>query len=83
MSQWLHTLRVADVWRNESLPFQSRRDEIVRRIKGSRFWDADDYDLECIVSDMAEAEETNGFDASWDEFYNWADENRVWVETFR
>lgn len=82
MPHWAHTLRVADVWRNEDMPFPARRDEIVRRIKASRFWDADDYDLEGIVSDLQNAEDVRGFDAAWEEFYYWADDQRVWVETF-
>ena len=64
------------------MSFAERRAEVVRRIKASRFWDADDYDLEGIVADLQDSEETHGFDAAWDEFYNWADENRVWVQTF-
>lgn len=81
---WRHTLKLRDVFHDEDKLFVERRDAIVARIKSAAWFkraDGDDDDLCAIVTDLAEAETTDDFDESWRDFYDWADENRVWVET--
>jgi hypothetical protein len=81
MNNWSATLRIADVWKNEELTFEQRRDEIVARIK--RLPDCEhDAGLEDIATDLEEAGDVPTFDQAWDHFYDWADLNRVWVATF-
>lgn len=79
--RWFYRLELADIWRNDSLTFQERRDEIVRRIESAPFYATSEYDLPAIVADMATADEPEWFDDCWDTFYDWADVNGVWVET--
>lgn len=82
MSNWDYTLRLGDMFHDENMSFEQRRDEIVRRIRASRFWDEDDGELVTTVSDLSAAWDVDEFDQFWDKFYDWADWNRVWVETF-
>jgi hypothetical protein len=80
-AHWLHQLDVADVFHDEDKPFLLRRDVMVARIKAAPFYDEDDMELERIVEDLAYAETPDEWDGPWDEFYDWADDSRVWIKT--
>jgi hypothetical protein len=85
MTVWKYKLRLSDFWRtweDQDWSFERFRDETVRRIKASRFWDEDDMDLGEIVNELAETDDISYFDDVWAGFYDWADVNRVWVETY-
>jgi hypothetical protein len=80
---WDHELRLGDVFHNEEMTFEDRRDAIVARIRKARWYDEDDIALWEAVDGLANAEDTDEFDAWWDAFYDWCDAGkRVWVETF-
>lgn len=81
MAVWLYTLRIKDVFYNEGMSFEEKRDEIVKRIKASDFWNSDDLVLVIIVDGLAGSEDTEEFDGWWSTFYDYADYYRVWVET--
>lgn len=81
MAVWLYTLRIKDVFYNEDMSFEEKRDEIVKRIKASDFWDSDDHTLVNVVSGLAESVDTEKFDGWWNTFYDYADHYRVWVQT--
>lgn len=82
MPRWDHTLKLKDIFHNDELPFEKKRDEIVRRIKSSKFYDKDNYDLWNVVDDLSRAKNVAEFDQDWDAFYDYADSARIWVETF-
>lgn len=82
MPEWFGTLKLSDVFQDEDTPFPERREEIVRRIRAASFFDEDDYELVEITESLSSASDTQDFDDQWELFYNWADYNRVWVETF-
>lgn len=83
INRWDHRLQLGDVFHNEDMPFEQRRDEIVRRIKAARFYRTDDrsLSLDDIVDELADAEDYDEFDDAWDSFYDYADVHRIWVET--
>lgn len=81
INRWNHTLALGDVFRNEDMPFEARRDEIVRRIKAARWYDEDDSTLWHVVDELADTTDPDDFDEPWDEFYDWCDANRVWIDT--
>lgn len=81
MVTWAHRLRLKDVFRNEEMTFEKRRDAIVQRIKASSWYTDDEYDLINTVEELEEASDADQFDEVWNYFYDWADVNRVWVET--
>lgn len=82
MATWLHTLRLADVFHNDDMTREQRRDAIVERIRSAPFYDEDDFELVGTVDELAETDTAEYMDQVWDAFYDWADINRVWVETF-
>lgn len=79
---WLLTVNLADVFRNEELTFEERRDAIVQRIRASGWITEDDYSLDNLVEELGDAEDTDEFDAVWDVLYDHADADRVWIATF-
>lgn len=82
MSAWKYRVDLKDVFHDENRTFEERRDEIVGRIKTAGFYDEDDEYLGELVAYIEESEDVDEFNVSWDEFYDWADVNRVWVATF-
>lgn len=89
MANWKHTLKLGDVFHAEDMTFPERRDAIVARIRAAGWFKraaADEdfdfgYEITNIVDDLADADDPSAFDAAWEAFYDWADEQRVWVET--
>lgn len=84
MPEWSYKLQLGDVFHNEDMALAEIRDVVVARIKRAPFYDENhDGELTEIVDELAEVEDVDEFDAVWDRFYDWADFNRVWVETFK
>lgn len=81
MSLWLCTLKLKDIFHDETKSFEQRRDVIAARIKTAAFYDENDFELVDMVDQLEFAETAEAFNDYWAEFYNWADDNRVWVET--
>jgi hypothetical protein len=83
MAAWRHTLELADIFHDDDLSFEQRRDEIVRRIKAAPFYDSGrcDFDLVDLVDQLEHAEEIEHFDDYWSDFYDYCDVNRIWVAT--
>lgn len=82
MVRWAGQLELGDMFHDESKPFEQRRDIIVERIRSAVWWDEDDYDLTTITEELSDTEGIDEFDEVWGQFYDWADANRVWVDTF-
>lgn len=80
---WNYKLQLGDLFHNDDMRFEQRRDAIVARIKASRFYDADDLVLDDILYELAGAQEPDDFDGPWSWFYDYADMHRIWVETIR
>lgn len=81
---WDRRINLKDVFRNEDMTFEQRRDVIVRRIKRSPWYtEQEDYShLHDVVIDLEEADDAEEFDSAWDEMYDLADIDRVWIATF-
>lgn len=82
---WAEKVLLGDIWRNEDLTFEERRDAIVARLKTSRWFKNADEDEswgvhEIIAYHLAEAEDADRFDECWDELYDHADCDRVWID---
>lgn len=82
MPSWTHTINLAMIFHDEDRTFMERRDEIVARIKWSSAY-IDEFDdvVDAIVEALAQTCDISEFDELWNEFYDWADDNRVWVST--
>ncbi len=83
---WAHTINLKDVWRNDNYTFPERRDVIVARLRRSNWFtgrDTSGFDeLGEVVANLADAEDGTEFDEWWDELYDHADRDRVWIATF-
>jgi hypothetical protein len=82
MAVWKWTLDLEDVFHNEEMTYEQRRDEIVRRIKAGAWYVEDDFDLVDLTDQLEFAEEQDHFNDYWNDFYNWADDARLWIKTF-
>ncbi|MFD6400753.1 hypothetical protein [Nocardia sp. NPDC060249] len=83
---WAEKIDLSDVFRDPAMTFIERRDAIVARLKQSRwFKDADPHEFDgvhdIVDEHLAEAENTDEWDAWWDELYDLADYARVWIGT--
>lgn len=80
---WERRLNFADVVHNEALSFEQRRDAIVDRLRHSAwFAGRDEFDeLVEAVDNLARADDADEFDGWWDEIYDVADYDRVWIVT--
>ena len=80
---WAHHISLEDVFHNDDLSFTEKRDAIVARIRASSWYKGYDEtgDMSEIVEDLAAATDTDEFDAAWDELYDIADADRVWIAT--
>lgn len=84
MPQWTYTIRLADVFHNEAMTFQERRDAIAARLRNSQ-WLADAGEgstLWYLVDELADAGNTAEFDGPWQQIYDIADADRAWIATF-
>lgn len=84
MRQWKHVLNIKYFWNSPDLTLEQRRDKIVWLIRRAPFYQLDDAEwgeLRDRVNDLAAAEGVEAFDEAWDEIYDWADHNDVWIKT--
>jgi hypothetical protein len=81
---WDRKISLADVFHNDEMGFEQKRDTIVARIRATR-WLRDygeDGDLPQFVEELAGARTPDEFDGPWDCIYDIADADRVWIATF-
>lgn len=80
---WDRKLDVSDVFHNDALTFEQRRDSIVRKIRNSGWLDGRDMfdDLVLAVEGLENADDVDEFDGWWDEVYDHADYDRAWIST--
>jgi hypothetical protein len=83
MAEWLKKIPLGDVFHNEEMTFEQRRDETVRRLRSSGWltMTADDFDLSDMFDELGETRDGNEFDEVWDRIYDQADYDRVWIGT--
>lgn len=79
---WDVTLYLGDVFHNEDLTFEEKRDEIVQRIQNSGWLEATDSDTFAeLVEELGDTDDVEEFDQVWDLIYDQANLDRVWIET--
>lgn len=83
LKSWAQKIDLSAVFHNEELGFIEKRDAIVRILRASKWVkDADEFGrLVEIVDNLAEVEDEDEFDGWWDELYDEADYDRVWITT--
>ena len=83
LPSWANHVNLRDVFNDESLSFEERRDEIVRRLRASSWLRGRDEfeDPMEIIEWLAVAEDAEEFDELWDDLYDHADRERCWIGT--
>lgn len=83
MGNWFLTIDLADVWQDENLPFEEKRDTICKRIRSSNWAKLTPYPghLNELVNAVGATISLGGFDAAFNELYDLADNDGVWIET--
>lgn len=86
MAHWLLTVDVSDFWNDESLTLADRAELAVVRVKGSNWRRLTPYpDAFDQLVDRARSAAADGdielFRCYWDELYDLADSDGVWIET--
>jgi len=86
MPVWHIRIDVSDVFRNETMTFEERRDAIVNRLRTSRWFglrhDEDDREqLQLLLEELADVSDVDEFDGVWSWIYDEADADRVWIST--
>lgn len=71
---------MSDVFHNEALTFEQRRDYIVARLRSSA-WHRDSEAVQEFTDELADSENGDEFDGPWDGLYDEADLDRVWIKT--
>lgn len=79
MAQWLKQVDLKDVFHDDEMPFEEKRDIIVRRLKKAFLGHEEANE---ILLDLATADDVDEFDEYWDALYDIADRERVWISTF-
>lgn len=81
---WDRTINVADILHDGGMGFEAKRNEIARRLRVSPWLKgADEFGaLAEAVDKLAGAETPEEFDGWWDEIYDHADRDRVWINAF-
>ena len=82
-SVWQHKINLTSVFHNDDLTFEQSRDAIVARIRATTWFKAksDFADLVFLVDELGDSETQAAFNAVWDEIYDIADYDRVWITT--
>lgn len=82
---WGGSIDVSDVFHNENMTFEQRRDAIAKRLKASPWYvnaDPAEFDgVYDVVNDLADSEDQEEFNGWWDELYDLADHDRVYIRT--
>ena len=83
MPHWNISLNLTDLWRNEDIGFEEKRDKIVAVIKASGWRKITPYPdyFDSLVDEVAETLNITEFDLAFSEIYDQADADRVWIET--
>jgi hypothetical protein len=77
---WAHQIDVSDIFHNEALTFEQRRDRIVARLQASA-WCRNSEAVQELTDELADSENGDEFDGPWDDLYDEADYDRVWIKT--
>lgn len=82
---WGRRIDLSHVFHNDRLTFEERRDAIAKRLKASPWYvnaDVAEFDgVHDVVNEIGNAEDQEEFDGWWDELYDLADTDRVWIKT--
>lgn len=77
---WQKTIDLVDVWNSTELSFAEKRDIVVERVRKSG-WPNENSVLSGLLDQMTDLDDVQEFDFLWDQVYDEADWDRVWIST--
>lgn len=77
---WRMTVHLIDVFHNQDMTYEERRDAIIGRLR-TKWVEADGGPLDRTIEDLADAIDVEEFDDVWAEILERADVDRVWLAT--
>lgn len=80
---WAHRIDLHVPFTDDTLHFDQQRDAIVTILRGSR-WVTDSPDgswLRVVIDNLADSDDTDEFNGWFDDLYDLADRDRVWLAT--
>jgi hypothetical protein len=80
MAVWLETVNLKDVW-HQNLPWTEIRDIAVDRLKKTEWYTKSPL-VRDIVADLESVSDLGEFNWVWNNLYDEADADRVWIATF-
>lgn len=83
MPTWIYKLDLKDVFGNEDMTFEERRDEIVKRLRESAWYKShrEGAWFHSLIEELSETEDVQYFDCVWENVYDQADFDRAWIAT--
>lgn len=84
MAHWNMTINLKDAFSERDMSFQDRKSIVVERITNSGWLDnsLDGETLRDLVMYLSESSDTSEFDYWWNQVYDIADVDRIWLATF-
>lgn len=81
MPHWKHRVHLVDVFYNDDLSFEQKRDKIAYRLERSGWLKSSDESshIHMLVSELKSSDTPDEFDFVWDEIYDEADRDRCWI----
>jgi hypothetical protein len=90
MANWIMKIDVSEIWQEyeDNNDFESFKSELIPILKSiqdevSKKLDSlEAMDYEDMVQEIELTDDEDEFDYAWQDLYDWADNNKVWIATF-
>lgn len=79
MTRWMETVDLSLVWHDDALSLADKARYIAGQLNACALVDSDLEDLTDELMDAAREGDDEWFDSVWSGIYDWADDNRVWI----
>jgi hypothetical protein len=80
MPQWNQKIKLGDVWSNDDLSWEEKRDAIIPRLR--RLSDDEFGGLEALLDELAGTDTVEYFDEVWGAIYDYGDDYRIWIDVW-
>jgi len=90
MANWKLRINVANIWEKypEEVDFEEFKSSLISKLNtyteevNEKFGKDEAIEYENLVDDINTTDDEDEFDWAWQNLYDWADENLVWITTF-
>lgn len=90
MANWKLHIDISNIWDKypDEIDFEEFKSSIISELNtyidqiNEIFGEDEAIEYENIVNDLNDTEDEDEFNYAWQNLYDWADANLVWIETF-